>query len=243
MVQRGVTRIGGVVLLLFLAALHAACGNSSDGEAGGALFAATAQPGEVWGGFVFYSETVPFRAAQTPGPAQPVRQEETIPHSHPGLRQFPSVPEAAAGLGGAVPVPAVDFVPAGYEVLGVWAIESDGRIVDCVVEYGRTGIPTRPFSPHLSIGWTLRAPHPLPALTTGNQLPSGQTGKPVVKVEVLGQRGVFQEWVNQPGAPVEAGVRSSLNWFDDEWRLWFVQAYDEPLDVLLKVADNIETRP
>lgn len=205
--------------------------------------AATAQPGELWGGFLFYSEAIPFRATQTPGPAQPIQQEEAIPYSHPGLRQFPSLPEARAKLGASVPAPVAEFLPDGYDVLAVWAIQDKGRIVDYVVEYARTGVPTQPFSPHLSVGWTLRAPHPLPALTAENQLPSGQTGKPVVKVEVLGKEGVFQEWVNQPGEPIEAGVRSSLNWFDDEWRLWFIQAYHEPVEVLLKIADSIDTQP
>ncbi len=197
------------------------------------------EPGEQWGGFVFYSESVPFRATQTPGPAQPIPFEESIPYSHPGLRQFDSSEAAVAALGGGKGIVHAGPTPPGYELLAVWAIEHKGQIIDFVVEYARVGIPTVPFSPHLSVGWTLRAPRPLPALAEINRLPSGQAGEPVAKVTVRGESGVFQEWKYNPDAPIESGVRSSLNWFDQTGKLWFVQAYGEPLSMFIEIAEGL----
>jgi hypothetical protein len=228
-----------VVVAMSVAAVG--CDASPEGEENMdiAVTPLAGEPGEQWGGFVFYSASVPFRATQTPGPAQPVPFEESIPYSHPGLRRFDSPEAALAAIGGGHGVVDVGRVPPGYELLAVWAIEHNGQIIDFVVEYARVGVPTVPLSPHLSVGWTLRAPRPLPALAEINRLPSGQAGEPVVKVTVRGERGVFQEWKNTPGAPIEAGVRSSLNWFDETGRLWFVQAYDEPLSMFLEVAEGL----
>ena len=51
--------------------------------------------------------------------------------------------------------------------------------------------------------------------------------------------GVFMEWSNPPGTASDLLIQSTLNWFDADGRLWFVQGA-EPLDALMKIAESIQ---
>lgn len=195
--------------------------------------------GERWGGFIFVDPDRPEPYERTPAVAGHVPNEDAIPDGHPGLNVFSTVAEANTAFAGAPGAVRLGYVPKGYELMQAWIIKlDDGRIVDYSLEYRRAESNAVPFGPDLWVGWTDRAPRPLPAFTKENRLPTEQVGLPVRKLTVRGSQAVFQEWLNPPNRPLEAGVRSSLNWFEGG-RLWFVQAY-EPLDLLYDVAEGIE---
>lgn len=199
------------------------------------------EPGERWGDFVFSHPDNPEHYGATPPPAGDVGPEEGIPDGHPGLRTFDSIDAARRGLGGAAVVPEPAFLPAGYNLIGVWAIQlDDGRVVDVNLSYSKGSNGFSLFGPELSVSWTDRAPRPLPASTVENHLPNGSVGSPVVKADVHGIPAVFQGWTNPASLVGSARTNSSLNWFEEGGRLWAVQG-GEPFETLHAMAESIRT--
>lgn len=199
---------------------------------------AIATPGERWGGFIFIDPAAPVAYTVTPAASGPVPGAEGIPEGHPGFTRFADMHEAAQLLGPSAGLFTVGFTPPDYELAGGWAIVLEGkRVVDLSLSFRRRGSPLGVLSPALWIGWTDRAPQPLPASTAKNEQPTGAIGEPVVKLTVHGQPAVYQEWKNPSSFAPETKVLSSLNWFE-AGRLWFVQA-DESLSTLAAVAESI----
>ena len=193
------------------------------------------RPGERRGGFIFVDPTEPPSYTQTPGPAGDVPGEEGIPGGHPGFRTFESIADARRALGDTVDVPEPQFVPAGYSLIGLWVIElEDGRIVDVNLSYAHEDGTGVLLAADLSLGWTDRAPQPLPARTEPIRLPLGVVLQPVVKLMVREHPAVLQRATNSANIASTTRVNNSLNWFE-EGRLWFVQA-EEPGLVLLRIA-------
>jgi hypothetical protein len=199
-------------------------------------------PGERWGGFIFIDPASPVPYTVTPAASGPVPGQEGIPKGHPGFRQYSSLDEAIRAIGHDRGAFTIGSVPGNYEFVGAWAIVLDsGRVVDFQMSYRRAGSDSTVLAPDLKVGWTDRAPKPLPAQTQENRLTNGATGEPVRKTVVNGVPAVFQEWHNPDTLRGPARVKSSLNWFE-EGRLWVVQA-EEPLDVLLGIAGSIQQGP
>lgn len=198
--------------------------------------------GEIWGGFVFRDPAgTPLSYATSPPASGPVPGAEGIPEGHPGFTQFASVDEARAILPASTETFEVTVIPPQYEFSGGWAIVLDGgRVVDLSLSYRLRGTTFGPLTPALWIGWTDRAPKPLPASTVENVLPTGSVGAPVLKLTVRNQPGVYQAWSNPTTTPPESKVRSSINWFEGG-RLWFVQGTEEA-GTLFAIAQSIQTQ-
>ncbi|HXU25357.1 MAG TPA: hypothetical protein VN697_15150 [Tepidiformaceae bacterium] len=182
----------------------------------------------------------------TPAASGPVKDEESIPSSYPGTRVFQSVDDLVASR----VVPTAELlapaaIPAGYGFAGAYVVALDnGKVVDVSLSYRRVdhryaGTLPEVFSPDLSIGWTSRAPEPLPAETEATDLGLGRKALPRVKVHVRGYDGVFAEVTNPDSIDQDLVVLSSVNWFDKDGRLWYVQAA-EPLDTMLQLADSLK---
>lgn len=242
-----------LMVSLAIAGLLTACASSQSGERPApenAVVQSTpqpGQPGELWGGFLFEDPASPIPYTATPAASGPIPGEEGIPSSFPGTKRFSTL----AGLVASRLLPsalmlAPPSAPAGYELIGAYVVTVDtGAVVDYSLSYRRIGRQYRGeppaselFSPQLSIGWTSRAPRPLPAETTVTDGGLGRKGMPRTKVLVRGFQGVFMEWVNPPGTPDEFVTPSGLNWFDGDGRLWYVQGA-EPLDTLLQIAESL----
>ena len=203
-------------------------------------------PGEQWGGFIFLDPAAPGRYTVTPAPAQGF-DPRGIPDAHPGTRVFGSLAELLAleGVSRAeLEFPA--YVPAGYEFIGGYVVLSEGKEVVHLVLAFRPGPVRRDSGPlpevfnaeNLNIGWSKWVDSPLPVPTKGDSAGLGRVAKPTMKVTVRGFAGVYREWQNPPGIDPSLALPSSLRWFDDARRLWFVLA-PEPLAELSRVAESL----
>lgn len=203
-------------------------------------------PGEQWGGFIFLDPAAPGRYTVTPAPAKGF-DPRGIPDAHPGTRVFGSLAELLAleGVSRAeLEFPA--YVPAGYEFIGGYVVLSEGKEVVHLVLAFRPGPVRRDSGPlpevfnavNLNVGWSKWVDSPLPVPTTGDSADLGRVAKPTMKVTVRGFAGVYREWQNPPGIDPSLALPSSLRWFDDARRLWFVLA-PEPLAELSRVAESL----
>ncbi len=202
-------------------------------------------PGERWGDFIFVDPANPPTYARTPAASGPVPNQEGIPDSFPGTRTFASISALLAIKGvdaGELAVPA--YVPDRYELIGGFVVFSEsGLAIDFLLSYrikGQAYTAKEPevFSPSLTVGWSKRFPRPLAAETTGQDVGLGRKGLPRRKLTVRGLPALFQEWQNPADLSEDLKIRSSLNWFDAEARLWHVQAV-APLEELVKIAESL----
>jgi hypothetical protein len=210
------------------------------------LSAEPGSPGEQWGGFIFLDPAAPGRYTVTPAPAKGF-DPRGIPDAHPGTRVFGSLPELLAQEGvlhAEIEFPA--YVPAGYEFIGGYVVLSEKKEVAHLVLAFRPGPVRRDGGPlpevfnavNLNVGWSKWVDSPLPVLTTGDSADLGRVAKPTTKVTVRGFAGVYREWQNPPGIDPSLALPSSLRWFDDARRLWFVMA-PEPLAELSRIAESL----
>lgn len=211
--------------------------------------ASTAEPGaagERWGGFIFVDPAAPARYTVTPAPAKGF-DPRGIPDAHPGTRVFGSLPELLAQegvLAAEIEFPA--YVPAGYEFIGGYVVLSEEEEVVHLVLAFRPGpvrldsgpLPEVFNAVNLNVGWSKWVDSPLPVPTTGASTDLGRVARPTAKVTVRGFAGVYREWVNPPGIDPSLALHSSLRWFDDARRMWFVMA-PEPLAELARIAETL----
>lgn len=257
-------RRGLPLLLLMLAAaaaLFLACsdGRSSTGPSAGdaaetvspaslpALTVEPGAPGELWGGFIFVDPGAPARYTVTPAPAKGF-DPRGIPDSHPGTRVFGSLPELL-GLAGVSPddIKFPAYLPPGYEFIGGYLVLSEEEeVVHFVLAFrpGPVRLDSGPLpevfnAVNLTVGWSKWVDSPLPVPTTGESADLGRVAKPTAKVTVRGFAGVYREWENPPGIDPSLALHSSLRWFDDGRRMWFVMA-PEPLAELARIAETLD---
>lgn len=195
-------------------------------------------PEPEWGQFIFLArdQSDP-RVHRVPPRARGISNSESIPTAHAGLREFGKPTEVLAAFpDDEILVPS--FVPDGYSLIGCYVVVDQGAVTDFGTSFGRDKEATL-FSADLAVGWTGRAPMPLPARDyelAGE--PLGRRGAPLRRARVRGYAAVMQEWINPGGLDRSLRIPSSLNSFDDAGRLWAVQA-DENESVLDRVAESL----
>jgi hypothetical protein len=183
----------------------------------------------------------------TPAPAKGF-DPRGIPDSHPGARAFGSLPELL-GLAGVSPddIKFPAYLPPGYEFIGGYLVLSEEEeVVHFVLAFrpGPVRLDSGPLpevfnAVNLTVGWSKWVDSPLPVPTTGESADLGRVAKPTAKVTVRGFAGVYREWENPPGIDPSLALHSSLRWFDDARRMWFVMA-PEPLAELARIAETLD---
>jgi hypothetical protein len=234
--------------ILLVAIIIIGCNGQNQGGVDMPTNTATTAPanaGERWGGFIFVANGEDVQFQQTPGPAHHVEGEELIPADHPGTKVFGDTSEVlSADL--VAPQLAVKPAnpPAGYELIGVYIVESESNgVVDYALSYRHAETPRRSereelFAPDLWIGWTNRAPQPLPVSLDPQDLEDGRYGHPYEKAEVNGHAAVYARWDNDGTVPHSLRINSALVWFDDSGRQWWVHG-SEDFQVLHEVAESL----
>ncbi|MCL4242189.1 MAG: hypothetical protein KJ048_12650 [Dehalococcoidia bacterium] len=203
-------------------------------------------PGEFWGDFIFVDPGAPARYTVTPAPAKGF-DPRGIPDSHPGTRVFGSLPELL-GLARVSPddIEFPSYLPPGYEFIGGYVVLSEEEEVVHLVLAFRPGpvrldsgpLPEVFNAVNLTVGWSKWVDSPLPVPTTGESADLGRVAKPTAKVTVRGFAGVYREWENPPGIDPSLALHSSLRWFDDARRMWFVMA-PAPFAELARIAETL----
>ena len=165
----------------------------------------------------------------TPAPIPLEGDEGEHLFSGPGYREFKTIEELGAFIGGRAVFRVPQFLPDNAELLGGYAVQkADGRIFDVSLSYSLGNTNATILNPDLWITYNLYTQRPI---TVANSSVDPYTSR-FLLTTVRGEKAIFQK-------ASDAKSSAGLGWFEDDGSSWSVLGVGLDLATLVAIAESL----